>query len=603
LYENLVYKNEEAYYDIKLTIFIMEENSMNTNNIPLKDQIRFRMTLGIVLLIAVIVATTSFVFYNRSQDMVLNNISNNALNIAKHVSENLDPDNLNSLNTSQDMTSETYQNLGHSLKEIMSLSGSKYLYIMTQNSQDQIQYLIEASDFDSNEPTGIGEPVSLIYEGYKKAFSGQFFKESQITHDEDGILLSAYAPIKLDGHVIAIVGVDYDATEEYNRFVDLRHLILIIGIVLALCGFLVAYFMSKMLSRGISDLTQASQAISAGDFRLKALESHSSNEMGQLTQTYNHMIKNIHDLIHKIKTTVAQLETTSNHLTTSTSELSESEEQIVSALTDLSIGADRQAQEALQGMNTVEDLTSLLQNMLDKLNQTVENAQNMKQQNAFGLEAISNLNESFEQDKKMRQTMGDSIQSLADKSQSIGEIVETIDAISDQTNLLALNAAIEAARAGEHGRGFAVVAEEVRKLAEQSSHSTDIIRNTINEITHLIDMVNHAMVDSNNVAHQSMEKMSSTQEVFSEISQSIEEVANRLVTIQEDIDMVSSTEKIVTAAIENMAGIAQTSAATTEEITAATEEEAHHLELVAKSTQHLNEVITSLYETIEKYKI
>ena len=66
----------------------------------------------------------------------------------------------------------------------------------------------------------------------------------------------------------------------------------------------------------------------------------------------------------------------------------------------------------------------------------------------------------------------DVMRGLVGRTEAVGTIVASIEAIADQTNLLALNAAIEAARAGAHGRGFAVVADEVRKLAEQSNRAT-----------------------------------------------------------------------------------------------------------------------------------
>jgi methyl-accepting chemotaxis protein len=85
------------------------------------------------------------------------------------------------------------------------------------------------------------------------------------------------------------------------------------------------------------------------------------------------------------------------------------------------------------------------------------------------------------------------VETMAQTTKAISDVVTLISSIAQQTNLLALNATIEAARAGEAGRGFAVVAQEVKALASQTEQATAQISGSIAGIQASTAEVVHAM--------------------------------------------------------------------------------------------------------------
>lgn len=154
---------------------------------------------------------------------------------------------------------------------------------------------------------------------------------------------------------------------------------------------------------------------------------------------------------------------------------------------------------------------------------------------------------------------------LKSKSEEVRSITDMILSISSQTNLLALNASIEAARAGEAGKGFAVVADEIRNLAEQTKQATENITGILDELARDANEVVEKVEENVKISEEESVYADDANRGFAGIKKIIDDLSR---------DMVEVAGKMeeITAANNNIVDSVSTLSASSEEITASTEE-------------------------------
>ena len=273
--------------------------------------------------------------------------------------------------------------------------------------------------------------------------------------------------------------------------------------------------------------------------------------------------------------------------------LKTSSESVKQSVGDISTSSSATA-ENMQEQNTMtQEIQQSIEDTVERSERMVRVAQESGELNRMNAEKMSELKKHADILAQTNHQVAKLMEQLQENVGDVRNITKTIFAISNQTNLLALNASIEAARAGEAGRGFAVVAGEIGDLSEKTRRETENIAKILDKLTINVDQTATAVEKTLNV--------SEVQDIMiKEVADQVDELSSNVSGLVGDITKVGKMiEKLSEANSRIVENIVQISA-TTEEVTAATQECAAIAENNFEDAVNAQDILTGVIEASQK---
>ncbi|MCL2217795.1 MAG: methyl-accepting chemotaxis protein [Defluviitaleaceae bacterium] len=285
----------------------------------------------------------------------------------------------------------------------------------------------------------------------------------------------------------------------------------------------------------IDELTDTLHAMSRKDFDRK-ITSEYTGDFTAIKDSVNIILNDMNTVLSELLGSTMQVRNGTRLISDSAQKIAGSVGQQVDAMSDISRSVSTVAEQVNANMETVEAAA------------------------ASSAEARQSADRSNVQMKEMLAAM----EEIRTSSNTIANIIKTIEDIAFQTNLLALNASVEAARAGEHGKGFAVVAEEVRNLAARSA---DAVRESSALIQTSLEKVDSGAMIAEATADtlgKIMRAVSSIDSTVGQITASSVEQTRAVTTIEQAVSSINQM-------IKQTSDEVQQNAATTQEVTSQAE--------------------------------
>lgn len=233
------------------------------------------------------------------------------------------------------------------------------------------------------------------------------------------------------------------------------------------------------------------------------------------------------------------------------------------------------------------------------VNSATQVQQASKQGTEYMVELISKTNST----EQMTRSLIEKVDHLKESTRSIRKILDVLHNITKKTNILSLNAAIEAARAGAAGKGFMVVADEIRKLADQSKQSIDVVGQIIETIQSEIDETVSVLSTAYPLFQEQIASVKEADTLFNQVQEHMDGFVQKLTDVSLSINRLDESQYALSAAIHNVSAVAEQSSATTEEVASLSHGQTHISEELVRLSEKLESLSDSLEAALTKFRV
>ncbi|WP_240763216.1 methyl-accepting chemotaxis protein [Paenibacillus thalictri] len=376
----------------------------------------------------------------------------------------------------------------------------------------------------------------------------------------------------------------------------------LVVIVALIAGAALVYVIIRSIMIPIHALMETSDKISRGDLTQR-IHVRRQDELGKLGTAFNTMVDSLQKVIREIGQTSGQLAASSQQLSASAEQTSRATEHIASSIQDISAGTDEQMHNMVKSSEAVGRMSDSVEHIAESAQLAAETAQTASGKSKQGGQAVQTAVRQVDSISVTVGQLAGVIRAMEASSSEIGKIVQFITDISMQTNLLALNAGIEAARAGEHGRGFAVVAGEIRKLAEQTKHSTQLIGGIIQTIQEETGKAARSAEDAIREVDAGAHVIQDAGELFADILHMNEQLAGQIQVVSTAARAISEGTRQMAASAGHLSVIADANASNAQNVSAAAQEQLASMEEISASSQALSKMAEELAEIVDRFVI
>ncbi len=353
--------------------------------------------------------------------------------------------------------------------------------------------------------------------------------------------------------------------------------------------FAFGFFLARSVTKPLAEITAAAAEIAQGSIQ-QQITYESQDEMGALASAFRNLIqyfrtaagaadaisrgdltinlspRSQHDVLsHSFLRMIGTLRQISEQMQGSTHVVSVAIGDIVSSIQQIAATTSETATSVAQTATTVEEVKQTALVSSQKAQTVSESSHQTLQVSQHGQHSVEEAITGMNHVRDQMESIARCVAQLGVQTQTVGDIIETVNTLAEQSHLLALNASIEAVKAGDAGKGFAVVAREVRHLAEQSKRATTQIQKILTDIRRATDTAVQVTQQGAQSADQGAQRSQQAGESIRSLTQNISESTHALVQIaassQQQLvgmdQLAVAMRSITQASAQNVEGIRQ----------------------------------------------